>query len=83
VLECLYVGSTSKTPGARFAQHKSGHRTKTGRKTFSTLVHKYGTFLRPSLYNHIGPVKTRAEAEKLEKELALELRRERYAVWWG
>lgn len=83
VLECLYVGSTSKTPQARFSDHKVGHRTKTGRRTFSPIVHQYGTFLRPSLYEHIPAVKTRAEAERLERELALELRRKRYAVWFN
>ena len=83
VLECLYVGATSKTPAERLAQHKTGHRTRSGRKTFSSLVQKYGTYLRPSLYAHLPEVKTRAEAEKMEQELALALRRQRYAVWYN
>lgn len=83
VLECLYVGSTRKTPQERFEQHKKGHRTKSGRKTFSTIVHKYGMYLRPSLYAHIEPLSSRGEAERMEKELALALRRKRYAVWFG
>jgi hypothetical protein len=43
-------------------------------------VEKYGRYLRPSLYQHIGPL-SRAEALEVEKGLALELRRKGYAVW--
>ena len=83
VLECLYVGMTSKTPKERFLQHKNGYRNKKGFKISSNIVQKYGSYLRPSLYNHIDPVKTREEALKLERELALELRRKKYAVWFN
>ena len=83
VLECLYVGMTSKTPRERFEQHKKGLKGKKGQKVHSTLVYKYGLYLRPSLYEHLDPVRTRAEALKMEKELALELRRKRYAVWFN
>jgi len=82
VLECLYVGMTSKTPKERFEQHKSGHRNKKGHKISSNIVEKYGMYLRPSLYNHLDPM-TRAEALKMEEKLALELRRKRYAVWYN
>jgi len=83
VLECLYVGMTSKTPNERFQQHKTGYRNKRGHKLSSNIVEKYGLYLRPSLYNHIDPFFTRAEALIAEKEIALELRRERYAVWFN
>ena len=83
VLECLYVGQTSKTPKERFAQHKSGFRNKKGYKLSSNIVEKYGRYLRPSIYNHINPIETRAEAIKIEEELALELRREGYAGWFN
>lgn len=83
VLECLYVGMTSKTPKERFEQHRTGYRNKKGHKLSSNIVEKYGRFLRPSLYNHIDPLKTRAEALKMEEELAMELRRQRYAVWFN
>ncbi len=83
VLECLYVGMTSKTPEERFKQHKTGHRNKKGHKLSANIVEKYGRYLRGSLYNHIPPVATRAEALALEKKLALELRRKRYAVWFN
>lgn len=83
VLECLYVGMTSKTPKERFKQHKTGYRNKKGHKLSSNIVEKYGSYLRPSLYNHIDPIATREEALKMEETLALELRRKRYAVWFN
>lgn len=82
VLECLYVGMTSKDPKERFQQHKTGYRNKKGHKLSSNIVQKYGSYLRPSLYNHLDPM-TRTEALKMEKQLALELRRQRYAVWFN
>ncbi|KQC29393.1 GIY-YIG nuclease family protein [Flagellimonas eckloniae] len=83
VLQCLYVGMTSKTPRERFEQHKSGHINKKGHKLSSNIVQKYGMYLRPSLYNHIDSMSTRSEALKMEEKLALELRRQRYAVWFN
>lgn len=83
VLECLYVGMTSKTPKERFLQHKTGYRNKKGYKISANIVEKYGSYLRPSLYNHIGTMSSRVEALKMEQTLALELRRQRYAVWFN
>lgn len=83
VLQCVYVGMTSKSPKERFEQHKSGYRNKKGYKISSNIVEKYGMYLRPSLYNHIGPIYTRAGALQMEETLALELRRQRYAVWFN
>lgn len=80
VLECVYVGMTSKTPQERFAQHTTGALSKKGHKLSSSIVQKYGRYLRPSLYQHIGPL-SRAEALEVERGLALELRRKGYAVW--
>ena len=84
VLECLYVGMTSKTPKERFLQHKSGAKSKKGINISSSIVQKYGTYLRPSLYDLINakPM-TRVQALKAEKELALALRRKGYAVWFN
>lgn len=83
VLQCLYVGMTSKTPKERLLQHKTGYRNKKGHKISSNIVEKYGMYLRPSLYNHIEPLTTRSEALKMEAKLALDLRRQRYAVWFN
>src|SRR3954469_4606756 len=54
VLECLYVGMTSKTPSERFKQHMTGYVNKKGHKLSANIVQKYGSYLRPSLYNHIN-----------------------------
>ena len=83
VLECLYVGMTSKTPKERFEQHKKCSLSKKGHDLSAKIVKKYGTYLRPSLYNRIPTIATRAEALKMEAKLALELRRKRYAVWYN
>jgi len=83
VLECLYVGMTSKTPAERFKQHKSGYINKKGHKLSASIVEKYGLYLRGSLFNHITPMRTRTEALRMEETLALELRRKRYAVWFN
>lgn len=83
VLECLYVGMTSKTPKERFEQHKKGTLSKKGVDISSGIVKKYGLYLRGSLYNHIRPISTQKEALKMERVLALELRRQKYAVWFN
>lgn len=83
VLQCIYVGQTSKTPKERFQQHKTGYRNKKGHKLSANIVEKYGLYLRPSLYTHIDPFLTRAEAEVAEEQIALELRQEGYAVWFN
>jgi len=84
VLECLYVGMTSKTPAERFKQHKSGYVNRKGVKLSANIVEKYGIYLRPSLYDHVNlkPM-NRQEALVMEKKLALELRRQGYAVWFN
>jgi predicted GIY-YIG superfamily endonuclease len=83
VLECLYVGMTSKTPKERFDQHKNGTLSKKGHNISSKIVQKYGLYLRGSLFNHIDKIKSRTEALKMEEQLALELRRKKYAVWFN
>jgi hypothetical protein len=84
VLECLYVGMTSKTPKERLEQHKTGYRNDKGHKLSAYLVQKYGRYLRPSLYEHINmKLMTKTEALIMEEKLALELRRKGYAVWFN
>lgn len=84
VLECLYVGMTSKTPAERFKQHKTGYVNKKGHKLSAYIVQQYGAYLRPSLYEHLNqqPM-TREQALLMEKKLALDLRRKGYAVWFN
>lgn len=83
VLECLYVGMTSKSPQERLIQHKTGALSKQGHNLSSSIVKKYGMYLRGSLFNHIKPLTSRTEALKMEEQLALELRRKGYAVWYN
>ena len=84
VLECLYVGMTSKTPQERLQQHKTGYVNKKGHKLSAAIVQKYGRYLRPSLYEHLNrrPM-DREEALRMEEKLALDLRRQGYAVWFN
>jgi hypothetical protein len=75
---------TSKTPAERFKQHKTGFVNKKGYKLSASIVQKYGSYLRPSLYDHLNlKSMTRQEALKMEEKLALELRRKGYAVWFN
>jgi hypothetical protein len=84
VLECLYVGMTSKTPAERFRQHKTGYVNKKGHKLSANIVQKYGIYLRPSLYDHINvKTMTRQDALIMEEKLSLDLRRQGYAVWFN
>ena len=84
VLQCLYVGMTSELPAERFKQHKTGYVNNKGHKLSANIVQRYGSYLRPSLYDHINlkPM-TREEALKMEEQLALDLRRKGYAVWFN
>lgn len=84
VLECLYVGMTSKTPAERFKQHKTGYRNSKGHNLSAGIVRKYGIYLRHSLCEHINanPM-SREQALIMEEKLALDLRRQGYAVWFN
>lgn len=82
VLECLYVGMSSKSAEERFKQHKTGYRNKKGHNISSSFVQQYGRYLRPSLYTHLDFM-TRTEALNAEEALALDLRRKGYAVWFN
>jgi hypothetical protein len=73
---------TSKTPAERLRQHKLGLRSKKGHKLSAKIVERYGTMLRSSLYGHLEPM-SQSEALKMEEQLALELRRKGYAVWFN
>lgn len=84
VLQCLYVGMTSKSPAERLKQHKTAYINKKGHKLSANIVEKYGTYLRPSLYDHLNlKAMSRQEALLMEQKLALELRRKGYAVWFN
>ena len=84
LLECPYVGMTSKPLKERLQQHLTGYRNQKGHKLSANIVQKYGRYLRPSLYNHININKmTRQQALQMEEKLALDLRKQGYAVWFN
>jgi hypothetical protein len=75
---------TSKDPSERFKQHKTRYISKKGHNISSAIVYKYGTYLRPSLYRHLNEkAMTRQQALLMEEKLALQLRRQGYAVWFN
>ncbi len=82
VMSCLYVGITSHSPQERFEKHKTGYRNKKGIKISSSVVERYGLYLRSSLYAPLNPM-TRSRAVTMEKQLAESLRKRGYAVWWN
>lgn len=81
VLECLYVGMSSKHPKVRFEQHKQRLLSKKGIDISSEIVRKYGFYLRPSLYAHLPKFTSTSEALEAEQKLAAKLKSQRYAVW--
>ena len=62
----VYVGSSSREPELRFAQHGRGYRS-------ARLAKRFGLRLRPDLYEDLGPVRTSAAALKAEEARAKEL----------
>ncbi len=62
----FYVGETRYRPENRFSQHRQGIRA-------SGVVQRRGTRLLPKLVKHLNPL-SRAEAKRLERELAERLK---------
>ena len=69
----LYVGMTGLDPATRFERHRYGVK-------HNSYVRRYGVRLRPDLYEGLNPLPY-AEAQRMEKVLARELRNDGYAVW--
>ena len=69
----VYVGMTALSPDVRFDKHKAGIQA-------NSYVTRYGLHLLPRLYERYNPM-TRREAEQLEVDLALHLKRQGYGVW--
>lgn len=74
-MPCVYVGMTGLPPGERFQNHKAGVKA-------NRFVRDFGKGLLPELYEYLNPMPFEA-AEKMEVELAEELRAKGYAVWQG
>ena len=69
----VYVGMTALSPDVRFDKHKAGIQA-------NSYVTRYGLHLLPRLYERYNPM-TRSEAEQLEVDLGLHLKRLGYGVW--
>lgn len=72
-LDCYYVGMTSSTPEARFAQHKANYKA-------CSYARDFGLELMPPRFSHINP-KTFLDASRFERRLARRLRKKGHAVW--
>ncbi|MEI7910244.1 MAG: hypothetical protein WCK77_11445 [Verrucomicrobiota bacterium] len=73
-MPCLYVGSTSQRPEARYDEHISGSRNP------SKIAHTYGRALRMDLVPDQEPIR-RQWAIKRESRFARELRASGNGVW--
>ena len=64
----VYVGSSSRDPELRLAQHRRGYKS-------SRVVKRHAVRLRPDLYEDLEPLETSAEGVRAEEERARELAR--------
>ena len=71
----LYVGMTGLPVEQRFENHRAGYRS-------SGVVKRFGSHLRPDLYEHLNPMTWQAAVTK-EKQLAAELRGNGVVVFGG
>jgi hypothetical protein len=62
----VYVGSSSRDAGMRFAQHRRGYKS-------SGLVKRFALHLRPDLYEDLPAFKSSKQAQKAEIARAVEL----------
>jgi len=74
-MPCVYVGMTGLPPGERFQNHKAGVKA-------NRFVRDFGRGLLPELFECFNPMPY-AAAQRMEVELAEELRAKGYAVWQG
>ena len=70
-----YVGMTGLTPEERFENHKNGVKA-------ARIVRRCGERLVPRLYEHLNPM-TYEKAVRMERDLALSLRRRGFVVFGG
>ncbi len=92
--ECVYVGQSAHEPDCRYRQHKECHGPVIrfscicerplgdfSKNLSNRCVRTYGRFLRRDLYERQNPIRTRVQAERLEKELARTLAAKGFGVW--
>jgi hypothetical protein len=71
---CYYVGQSAHLPEIRFKQHKEGYKS-------NSFVKRYGLNLKTRKYRKFNPIKSRKEAEEIEKKLTEKLRKKGHGVW--
>ncbi len=94
--ECYYVGQSIHEPDCRYRQHKECHgpvikfscicerpKGDFSKNLGNRYARKFGTHLQRSLFEKYNPLPTRAEAERVEKMLAIQLQLKGCGVWWG
>jgi predicted GIY-YIG superfamily endonuclease len=70
---CVYVGMTGLDPDTRFDKHKAGVQA-------NGYVHKYGLRLMPELVDDLKQPMTYKDAQYLEVEVGIKLKKLGYAV---
>jgi hypothetical protein len=73
-LPCFYVGQSYHLPKIRFQQHKNGYKA-------NRFVKKYGLRLCHNLFKKFNPIKTREDAEAIERYIAYTLRSKGHGAW--
>lgn len=94
--ELVYVGQSAHEPDCRYRQHKECHGPVIrfscicerplgdfSRNLSNRYVRTYGRYLRRDLYERFNPIRTRAAAERAEKQLARDLAARGFGVWWA
>ena len=71
---CFYVGQTTHDPVTRFKQHKQGYKA-------NSYVKRYGIKLVWRKFQRYNPIKTRKDAEHIERWLTNKLRKKGHGVW--
>ena len=71
VLECLYVGMTSKTPKERFEQHKNGYINKKGINLSAYLPHKQSYSRKSTNIYQVHKLKINYQSTKRNKTTIL------------
>jgi hypothetical protein len=72
----VYVGQSALFPAERFSQHLTGYKA-------ASVVRRFGSHLRPDLFQPFNPIPTRADAEAMEARLAERLSAQGYRVYGG
>jgi predicted GIY-YIG superfamily endonuclease len=71
--DCFYVGMTAKSSAERYEQHRAGYKS-------NSFARRFGVKLMPPEFTVINP-RTYEEARRMERRIAVRLRREGFGIW--